>query len=80
MKNQLRKILGSITNKSNYKNMLKFLGRTLIVSAAIIAVPIVFIKRIKKLDEEGFFDSKKKEDKEDKEEHKPFSKFTPITY
>lgn len=57
--------------------MLKFLGKTLIVSAAIIAVPIVFIKRIKKLDEEGFFDCKKKEDEEG---HKPFSKFTPITY
>ena len=35
--------------------MIKFLGKTLIVSAAIIAVPIVFMKRIKKLDEEGFF-------------------------
>jgi len=57
--------------------MLKFLGKTFIVSAAIIAVPIVFIKRMKKLDDEGFFDSKKKEDEK---EHKPFSKFTPITY
>lgn len=35
--------------------MIKFLGKTLIVSAAIIAVPIIFMKRIKKLDEEGFF-------------------------
>jgi len=38
--------------------MLKFLGKTLIISAAIIAVPIVFMKRIKKLDDEGFFDGK----------------------
>lgn len=38
--------------------MIKFLGKTLIVSAAIIAIPIVFMKRIKKLDEEGFFDAK----------------------
>ena len=38
--------------------MIKFLGKTLIVSAAIIAVPIIFMKRIKKLDEEGFFDDK----------------------
>lgn len=36
--------------------MLKFLGKTLIISAAVAAVPIVLIKRIKKLDEEGFFD------------------------
>ena len=57
--------------------MLKFLGKTLIVSAAIIAVPIVFIKRMKKLDDEGFFDDKKKEDEE---EPKSFSKFKPITY
>jgi len=35
--------------------MLKFLGKTLIISAAIVAVPIVLMKRIKKLDEEGFF-------------------------
>ena len=57
--------------------MLKFLGKTLIVSAAIIAVPIVFIKRMKKLDDEGFFDGKKKEDEE---ESKPFPKFTHVTY
>ena len=38
--------------------MLNFLGKTLIVSAAIIAVPIVFMKKIKKLNEEGFFDCK----------------------
>ncbi len=57
--------------------MLKFLGKTLIVSAAIIAVPIVFIKRMKKLDEEGFFDCKKKEDDE---EPKSFPKFTHVTY
>ena len=57
--------------------MLKFLGKTLIVSAAIIAVPIVFIKKIKKLDDEGFFDGKKKEDKE---EPKSFPKFTHVTY
>lgn len=56
--------------------MLKFLGKTLIVSAAVIAVPIVFIKRMKKLDDEGFFDDKKKEDKEPK----PFPKFTHVTY
>jgi hypothetical protein len=36
--------------------MLKFLGKTLIVSAAIIAVPMVLLKRLKKLDEEGFFE------------------------
>jgi len=41
--------------------MLKFLGKTLIVSAAIIAVPIVLIKKIKKLDDEGFFDDDKKD-------------------
>lgn len=35
--------------------MLKFLGKTLIISTAIVAVPIVFIKRIHKLYEEGFF-------------------------
>ena len=35
--------------------MLKFLGKTLIISAAIVAVPIVLIKRIKKLNDEGFF-------------------------
>ena len=57
--------------------MLKFLGKTLIVSAAIIAVPIVFIKRMKKLDDEGFFDGKKKEDEE---EPKPYTKFTHVTY
>ena len=39
--------------------MLKFLGKTLIISAAIIAVPIVLIKRIKKLDDEGFFNDNK---------------------
>ena len=38
--------------------MLKFLGKTIIVSAAIVAIPIVMLKRIKKLDEEGFFDDK----------------------
>ena len=36
--------------------MIKFLGKTLIVSAAIIAVPLVLLKRLKKLDDEGFFD------------------------
>ena len=41
--------------------MLKFLGKTLIVSAAIVAVPIVLIKKIKKLDDEGFFDDDKKD-------------------
>lgn len=35
--------------------MIKFLGKTLIVSAAIIAVPLVLLKRLKKLDDEGFF-------------------------
>lgn len=39
--------------------MLKFLGKTLIISAAIVAVPIVLIKRIKKLDDEGFFNDNK---------------------
>jgi hypothetical protein len=43
--------------------MLKFLGKTIIVSAAIVAIPIVMLKRIKKLDEEGFFDDKKVENK-----------------
>jgi len=57
--------------------MLKFLGKTLIVSAAIIAVPIVFIKRMKKLDDEGFFDCEKKEDEK---ELKSFQKFTHVTY
>jgi len=38
--------------------MIKFLGKTLIVSAAIIAVPLVLLKRIKKLDDEGFFNDK----------------------
>jgi hypothetical protein len=32
---------------------------------------------MKKLDEEGFFDSKKKEDEE---EPKPYTKFTHVTY
>ena len=57
--------------------MLKFLGKTLIVSAAIIAIPIVFIKRMKKLDDEGFFDCEKKEDEK---ELKSFQKFTHVTY
>lgn len=39
--------------------MIKFLGKTLIISAAIIAVPIVFMKRIKKMEDEGFFDEVK---------------------
>ena len=43
--------------------MLKFLGKTIIVSAAIVAIPIVMLKRIKKLDEEGFFDDKKVENR-----------------
>lgn len=46
--------------------MLKFLGKTLIVSAAIIAVPIVFIKRMKKLDDEGFFDCREEKKEESK--------------
>ena len=41
--------------------MLKFLGKTLIVSAAIITVKMVLLKRLKKLDEEGFFDDNKKD-------------------
>jgi hypothetical protein len=57
--------------------MLKFLGKTLIVSAAVIAVPIVFIKKIKKLNDEGFFDDK---EKEEEEESKSFPKFTHVTY
>ena len=56
--------------------MLKFLGKTLIVSAAVIAVPIVFIKKIKKLNDEGFFDDKNKKD----EEPKSFPNFTHLTY
>lgn len=40
--------------------MIKFLGKTLIVSAAIIAIPLVLLKRFKKLEEEGFFEDTKK--------------------
>ena len=35
--------------------MIKFLCKTLIVSAAVISVPIVILKKLKKLDDEGFF-------------------------
>ena len=52
--------------------MLKFLGKTLIVSAAIITVPIVFIKRMKKLDEEGFFDSEVKVKKTESRQYTPY--------
>lgn len=43
-------------------NLLTFFGKTLIVSAACIAVPIIFMKRIKKLSQEGFFEGLIEED------------------
>ena len=46
--------------------MINFLGKTLIVSAAIVAVPIVLIKKLKKLDDEGFFDCKQEIEETDK--------------
>ena len=33
--------------------MIKFLGKTIIISAALIAVPMIFIKRLEKWSEEN---------------------------
>ena len=38
--------------------MIKFLLKTIIVSTAIVAVPGLLIRRLKKLDDEGVFDCK----------------------
>ena len=38
--------------------MIKFLLKTIIVSTAIVTIPIVLIKRVKKLNDEGVFDCK----------------------
>lgn len=55
--------------------MIKFFVKTLIVSGAIVAVPIVFMKRIKKLANEGFFDcnSTSTSYDEDEDENNPKS-------
>lgn len=45
--------------------MIKFLLKTIIVSTAVVAVPVMLIKQFKKLDEEGVFDSSVKYVKED---------------
>lgn len=43
--------------------MIKFLAKTIIISTAIVAIPVMLIKEFKKLDDEGFFDSKEEKNK-----------------
>lgn len=35
--------------------MIKFLFKTIVVSAAAVSIPIMIVKELKKLNDEGFF-------------------------
>jgi len=37
--------------------MINFLLKTIIISTAIVAVPVVLVKQFSKLDKEGYFES-----------------------